>query len=76
MYINLAIVTNAAYLVSRDKDLLDLITTSTDIARQFRSRYPFLRIMTARDFITALESTRAASEHDVNNQQELTHFCE
>ena len=43
LYINLAIVTNAAYLVSRDKDLLDLMTTSTDIARQFRSRYPFLR---------------------------------
>jgi predicted nucleic acid-binding protein len=60
MYINLAIVSNAAYLVSRDKDLLDLMTTSTDIARQFRSRYPFLRIMTAAGFITAIESTGAA----------------
>ena len=58
MYINLAIVANAAYLVSRDKDLLDLMTTSTDIARQFRSRYPFLRIMTAAGFITAIESVR------------------
>ena len=56
MYINLAIVTNTAYLVSRDKDLLDLMTTSTDIARQFRSRYPFLRIMTAASFITLIES--------------------
>jgi putative PIN family toxin of toxin-antitoxin system len=54
MYINLAVVANASYLVSRDKDLLDLVTTSTDIARQFRSRYPFLRIMTAADFITAI----------------------
>ena len=60
MYINLAIVSNAAYLVSRDKDLLDLITTSTDIARQFRSRYPFLQIMTAGDFITAIESASVA----------------
>ena len=60
MYINLAIVSNATYLVSRDKDLLDLMTTSTDIARQFRSRYPFLRIMTATGFITAIESTSAA----------------
>jgi putative PIN family toxin of toxin-antitoxin system len=59
MYINLAIVSSSAYLVSRDKDLLDLITTSTEIARQFRSRYPFLRIMTAADFITAIESTSA-----------------
>jgi len=58
MYINLAI--DAAYLVSLDKDLLDLMTTSTDIARQFRSRYPFLRIMTAAGFITAIESARAA----------------
>ena len=38
MYVNLAIVANASYLVSRDQDLLDLMTTSTDIARQFRSR--------------------------------------
>lgn len=60
MYINLAIVTNAAYLVSRDNDLLDLMTAPTDIARQFRSRYPFLRIMTAASFITALESANAA----------------
>jgi uncharacterized protein len=60
MYINLAIVSNAAYLVSRDKDLLDLMTTSTDVARQFRSRYPFLRIMTAADLITAIESASAA----------------
>ena len=64
MYINLAIVTNAAYLVSRDKDLLDLITTSTDIVRQFRSRYPFLRIMTAASFITAFESASAAVDDD------------
>jgi predicted nucleic acid-binding protein len=60
MYINLAIVANAAYLVSRDKDLLDLMTTSTDVARQFRSRYPFLRIKTAAEFIIAIESANAA----------------
>lgn len=60
MYINLAIVCNATYLVSRDRDLLDLMTTSTDIARQFRSRYPFLRILTAASFITTIESTSAA----------------
>ena len=60
MYINLAIVCNATYLVSRDNDLLDLMTVSTDIARQFRSRYPFMRIMTAGNFITAIESATAA----------------
>ena len=60
IYLNLAIVTNAAYLVSQDKDLLDLMTTPTDIAQQFRSRYPFLRITTAADFIAAIESASAA----------------
>ena len=60
MYINLAIVSNATYLVSRDNDLLDLMTVSTDIARQFRSRYPFLRIMTAANFIAAIESASTA----------------
>ena len=53
---------NAAYLVSRDQDLLDLVTTSTDVARQFRSRYPFLRIMKAADFITEMEDRAARSE--------------
>jgi predicted nucleic acid-binding protein len=56
MYINLAIVANASYLVSRDQDLLDLMTTSTDVASQFRSRYPLLRIMKAADFIAEMDS--------------------
>jgi predicted nucleic acid-binding protein len=64
MYINLAIVSNATYLVSRDNDLLDLMTVSTDIARQFRSRYPFLRIMTAANFIAAIESASTALTSD------------
>jgi hypothetical protein len=55
MYINLAIVVNATYLVTRDQDLLDLMSAPTDIARQFRSRYPFLRVMKAADFITTLD---------------------
>jgi predicted nucleic acid-binding protein len=56
MYINFAIVADATYLVSRDKDLLDLMTTSKDVARQFRLGYPFLRIIKAADFITTIES--------------------
>lgn len=54
MYLNLAIVTNAIYLVSRDKDLLDLMNTSTDVGSRFRARYPFLRIMTAADFVSEI----------------------
>lgn len=50
-YINLAIVTNAVCIVSRDKDLLDLATTATPEALEFRRRYPFLRILKAEDFV-------------------------
>ena len=55
MYLNLAIVTNATHLVSRDQDLLDLMNTSTDVAREFRGRFPFLRIMRAADFVSQIE---------------------
>lgn len=58
MYINLAIVVNASCLVSRDQDLLDLVTASTNVARQFRSRYPYLRIMKAAAFIAEMESRK------------------
>ncbi len=58
MYINLAIVANASYLVTRDQDLLDLVTTSTDVARQFRSRYPFVRMVKAADFVKEMESQK------------------
>jgi predicted nucleic acid-binding protein len=61
MYVNLAIVANASYLVSQDQDLLDLMTTSTDIAPQFRARYPFLRIMKAADFVGEMELLKTGS---------------
>ena len=60
MYINLAIVANATHLVSRDQDLLDLMT-STEVGRQFRSRYPFLRIMKAAEFVAEMESRKIGS---------------
>lgn len=60
-YVNLALVANASYLVSQDKDLLDLMTTSSDAALQFRFRYPFLRILKATDFLREIESAR---EHE------------
>ncbi len=61
MYLNLAIVANATYLVSRDQDILDLMTTSADVARQFRSRYPFLRILKAADFVSEIGSQKIGS---------------
>jgi len=58
MYINLAIVANASYLVSRDQDLLDLMAGSTDVASKFRLRYPFLHIMKTADFVAEIESRK------------------
>jgi hypothetical protein len=65
-YVNLALVTNASYLVSQDKDLLDLMTTSSDVALQFRFRYPFLRILKAADFVTEIERERG---HDLRGRR-------
>lgn len=50
-YVNLAIVTNATFLVSKDNDLLDLMTSASEQALRFRVRYPFMRIMNAVDFV-------------------------
>src|SRR6266404_1602884 len=50
IYLNLAIVTKASHLISSDRDLPDLMATSKEVARDFRARYPFLRIMKAADF--------------------------
>ena len=55
-YLNLAIVSNASYLVSKDGDLLDLMSTDTDVARRFRTRYPFLQILSAGDFIAKMKA--------------------
>jgi putative PIN family toxin of toxin-antitoxin system len=57
-YVNLALVANASHLVSQDKDLLDLMTTSSDAALRFRFRYPFLRILKAADFVREIDRER------------------
>ncbi|MEW6130670.1 MAG: putative toxin-antitoxin system toxin component, PIN family [Acidobacteriota bacterium] len=44
-YINLAVETKADYLVSRDKDLLDLMTGHTAECKEFRQRFRPLKII-------------------------------
>jgi putative PIN family toxin of toxin-antitoxin system len=61
IYINLALVSNATYIVTRDQDLLDLATASTDVARDFRSRYPFLSIRNTLNFVAEMESRELGS---------------
>lgn len=44
-YINLALAAKARYVVSRDKDLLDLMDRSRPEAREFHRRFPALEII-------------------------------
>ncbi len=51
-YINLAIETEAHYLVSRDKDLLELMTGSTEECKDFRRRFRLLKVIEPVGFLT------------------------
>lgn len=53
-YINLAVAADAPYLVTRDRDMLDLMETQTSEAVEFRRRFPRLRIVTPADFVQQL----------------------
>lgn len=44
-YINLAIEVRADFLVSRDRDLLDLMKWTTEEGREFQKRFRFLKIL-------------------------------
>jgi putative PIN family toxin of toxin-antitoxin system len=61
-YINLAIAARADYLVSRDKDILDLADASTFNGRRLREQAPDLQILEPREFVVEisrrLEETR------------------
>ena len=50
-YLNLAVQARAHYLASRDKDLLDLRHGSDPAAVEFRSRFPFVRIVDPLEFL-------------------------
>ncbi len=54
VYLNLAIAIEADYLVSRDRDLLDLMDEETPDGRVFRQRYPALKILEPFAFLQAL----------------------
>jgi len=63
-YINLAVEMNADYLVSRDRDLLDLMTAYDVEAKEFRQRFRPLRVIEPLEFlqeVRRLENESAAS---------------
>lgn len=55
-YLNLAIEVQANYLISRDKDLLDLMTDYTDECKDFRRRFRFLKVIAPAEFLKVVPS--------------------
>ncbi len=53
--INLAIEVNAHYLISRDKDLLDLMNWNKPDGREFQRRFRFLKIVKPEEFLQVME---------------------
>lgn len=50
-YINLAVEADAQYIVSRDKDLLDLMTGHTKECKEFRQRFRPLKVIEPQEFL-------------------------
>lgn len=59
-YVNLALVTGVQYLVTLDKDLLDLMTDKTEESQRFHQRFPHLTILGPADFLRVLDSPPSA----------------
>ena len=55
-YINLAVEAKADYIVSRDRDLLDLMTDFTDEAKEFRQRFRPLKIIEPLEFLHIIKT--------------------
>ena len=61
-YVNLAVEAKAAYIVSRDNDLLDLMTNYTDECKDFRRRFRRLKIVNPVDFLAIVEKNVSSLE--------------
>ena len=63
-YLNLAIETEATYLVSRDKDLLDLMTGYSDECKEFRQRFRSLTVIEPIEFLKKVRRYQAEVDPD------------
>lgn len=57
-YLNLAIAAKADFIVTRDKDLLDLMTDYTEDAKEFRQRFRSIRIVKPPQFLAAIKDSK------------------
>lgn len=62
IYINLAGETQADYLVSRDKDLLDLMNAYSAEAKEFRQKFRPLRVIEPIDFLREVRTLEESGE--------------
>ncbi len=58
-YVNLAISTESFLVVSRDKDLLDLMSDRSMDGINIRTQYPYFRVLTPPEFLRTLRSTES-----------------
>ena len=58
IYINLAIEAEAAFIISRDKDLLDLMNAYTLEAKEFRQRFRPLRVIEPLAFLNEIQNLK------------------
>jgi putative PIN family toxin of toxin-antitoxin system len=54
-YINLAVEVSADFIVSRDRDLLDLMTGYTDDCKEFRQRFRTIKVIEPVDLLREIE---------------------
>jgi predicted nucleic acid-binding protein len=57
-YLNLAIAVKAAFLISRDRDMLNLMTGHDAESKQFRQRFRFLTVIEPGGFLKEIERAR------------------
>ena len=63
-YLNLAIKVKADYVVSRDKDLLDLMTSHSDECKEFRQRFRSITVIEPVKFLRAIREYQTEGEPD------------
>ncbi len=54
-YIDLAVAAGADFIISRDRDLLDLMTGHTEECKEFRRRFRSLRVIEPAEFLKTVE---------------------
>ena len=57
-YINLAVAADADFIVSRDNDLLDLMSKYDDDSKEFRQRFRPLKVITPETLLAEVERNR------------------